>query len=149
MSRVMAGMLTVAQGAECRALMRVADEIESVADYCERLANYRRRLVRDGVVFDDERAARPAELPRPHHRAVRGHRRPHPAPRHRLAARHRDQGGSTWPARPTRCATPTCSAWPTQRIAPAAGIFFNDMLVAMRRIRNHSLNLAEAFGGTP
>ena len=34
-----------------------------------------------------------------------------------------------------------------QRIAPTAGIFFNDMLVAMRRIRNHALNLAEAMLG--
>ena len=34
-----------------------------------------------------------------------------------------------------------------QRIAPTAGIFFNDMLVAMRRIRNHALNLAEAVLG--
>ena len=34
-----------------------------------------------------------------------------------------------------------------QRIAPNAGIFYNDMLVAMRRIRNHALNLAEAAVG--
>jgi Na+/phosphate symporter len=34
-----------------------------------------------------------------------------------------------------------------QRAAPGEGIFFNDLLVAMRRIRNHALNMAEAFLG--
>ena len=35
----------------------------------------------------------------------------------------------------------------SQRIAPGEGIFFNDLLVAMRRVRNHALNMAEAFLG--
>ena len=35
----------------------------------------------------------------------------------------------------------------TQRADPGEGIFFNDLLVAMRRIRNHALNMAEAFLG--
>ena len=35
----------------------------------------------------------------------------------------------------------------SQRAAPGEGIFFNDLLVAMRRIRNHALNMAEAFLG--
>jgi Na+/phosphate symporter len=35
----------------------------------------------------------------------------------------------------------------TQRAAPGEGIFFNDLLVAMRRIRNHALNMGEAFLG--
>jgi phosphate:Na+ symporter len=35
----------------------------------------------------------------------------------------------------------------TQECQPTAGIFFNDMLMAMRRIRNHSYNIAEAFLG--
>ena len=34
-----------------------------------------------------------------------------------------------------------------QRATPTAGIFFNDMLLAMRRIRNHSINIAEAWLG--
>jgi phosphate:Na+ symporter len=34
-----------------------------------------------------------------------------------------------------------------QRATPTAGIFFNDMLLATRRIRNHALNMAEAWSG--
>ena len=43
----------MAQSEEIRGLIRVADEIESVADYCERLANYRRRMLREQVALSD------------------------------------------------------------------------------------------------
>jgi Na+/phosphate symporter len=34
-----------------------------------------------------------------------------------------------------------------QECEPTAGIFFSDIIVAMRRIRNHAYNMAEAFLG--
>ncbi|MEO8606231.1 MAG: Na/Pi symporter [bacterium] len=146
MTRVMANTLSVAQGAECRALIRAADEIESIADYCERLANYRRRLVRDGVVLDDTALH---DLQAYLDRSIalyddivdRIRRRE----THWLSAIEAKAQYLASEANTLRDANLQRLA--AQRIAPAAGIFYNDMLVAVRRIRNHSLNLAEAFGG--
>jgi phosphate:Na+ symporter len=144
LARVMAGTLSVAQGAECRALVRAADEIESIADYCERLANYRRRLVRDGVVID---AAALHDLQGYLDRTI--------ALYEDIVdrIRRRDSG---WLDAITTKAEYLASEADTlrdanlqrlaaQRTSPTAGIFFNDMLVAVRRIRNHALNLGEAF----
>jgi phosphate:Na+ symporter len=148
MTRVMAGTLSVAQGEECRALIRAADEIESIADYCERLANYRRRLVRDGVVLDDAALHDlQAYLDRTialYDDIVDRMRRKETNWLGAIEAKAQylaSEANSLRDANLQRLAA--------QRIGPAAGIFYNDMLVAVRRIRNHALNLAEAFGGTP
>ena len=50
----MTGVLTAAQTEQIRNITRLASEIESVADYCERMANYRRRMHRMGIVMPPE-----------------------------------------------------------------------------------------------
>jgi phosphate:Na+ symporter len=144
LARVMAGTLSVAQGAECRALVRAADEIESIADYCERLANYRRRLVRDGVVID---AAALHDLQAYLDRTI--------ALYEDIVDRIRRRDSGWLDAISTKAEYLASEAdllrdanlqrLAAQRTSPTAGIFFNDMLVAVRRIRNHALNLGEAF----
>jgi len=145
MTRVLAGRLSVAQGQECRALIRAADEIESIADYCERLANYRRRMVRDGATIDDtalhdlqEYLDRTIAL---YNDIIDRIRRKET---HWLSAIEAKAQFLATDANALRDANLQSLA--AQRVAPAAGIFYNDMLVAVRRIRNHALNLAEAFG---
>lgn len=144
LARVMAGTLSVAQGGECRALVRAADEIESIADYCERLANYRRRLVRDGVVID---AAALHDLQAYLERTI--------ALYEDIVDRIRRRDSGWLDAIATKAEYLASEAdalrdanlqrLAAQRTSPTAGIFFNDMLVAVRRIRNHALNLGEAF----
>ena len=146
MSRVMAGPLTMAQSQEIRGLLRVADEIESVADYCERLANYRRRLLREGMVLGD---AALHELQDYLGRTIAFYEE--------IVDRARRNETGWMQAIQTKAqylATEADSLrdanlhrLATQRAAPGEGIFFNDLLVAMRRIRNHALNMAEAFLG--
>jgi len=144
MARVMAGTLSVAQGAECRALVRAADEIESVADYCERLANYRRRLLREDVVIDDPSLG---DLQAYLDRTV--------ALFDDIVDRIRRRDSGWLAAIVTKAQYLAAEAdtlrdanlqrLAAQRTSPTAGIFYNDMLVAVRRIRNHTLNLAQAF----
>lgn len=146
LSRVLTGALSAAQSEECRALVRAADEIESVADYCERLANYRRRLVRDGVGLD---AGSLADLQQYLDRTL--------AFFDEVADRIRRQEtgwleaivskGQYLAADANALRDTNLQRLTSQRLSPAAGIFFNDMLVAMRRIRNHTINLAEAYLG--
>lgn len=146
LSHVLTGALSSAQSDECRALIREADEIESVADYCERLANYRRRLIREGASFED-----PAlhDLQAYFDRTIA------------LFTdvvdriRRNDTGwlasaitkGQYLATEADALRDANLQRLAAQRIAPTAGIFYNDMLVAMRRIRNHALNLAEAHLG--
>lgn len=144
MARVMAGTLSVAQGAECRALVRAADEIESVADYCERLANYRRRLLREGGDLDE--AAR---------RDLQGFLDRTIGLYDDIVDRIRNRDSGWLVAIVTKAQYLAAEAdalrdanlqrLAAQRTSPTAGIFYNDMVVAVRRIRNHTLNLAEAF----
>jgi phosphate:Na+ symporter len=146
MSRVVAGVLTVAQSAESRGLLRVADEIESVADYCERLANYRRRLLRAHIVFGDD-ALRDLQsyLDRTiafYEEIVDRARRNETGWRLAIVTKGHYLASEADGLREANLQRLT-----NQRIEPAAGIFFNDMLLAMRRIRNHALNMAEAWLG--
>ena len=146
MSRVMARPLTLAQSEEIRGLIRVADEIESVADYCERLANYRRRMLREGVMLSDTAL-----------HELQGYLDRTIAFYDEIADRARRNEADWLLAIETKAQYLATEAdglrdsnlhrLATQRAAAGEGIFFNDLLVAMRRVRNHSLNMAEAFLG--
>ena len=136
----------MAQVEEIRSLIRVADEIESVSDYCERLANYRRRLVRDHVVFSadalhdiqdylDRTIAFYEEIVDRAKRSETGW-----LAAVQMKGRYLLDGADA-------LREGNLQRLSTQKSAPEAGIFFSDMLVAMRRIRNHSYNMAEAFLG--
>ncbi|MFN8642330.1 MAG: Na/Pi symporter [Candidatus Binatia bacterium] len=146
LSRVLSGTLSAGQSDECRALIRAADEIESVADYCERLANYRRRLIREGATLD---AASLRDLQSYLERTtalfedvIDRIRRNESGWLEAVAVKGQYLATEADALRDANLHRLT-----TQHIAPDAGIFFNDMLVAMRRIRNHALNLAEAAVG--
>lgn len=146
LARVLTGTLSALQSDECRALIRAADEIESIADYCERLANYRRRLIREGAALDEGSL-----------RDLQGYLERTIALFQDVLDRIRRNETGWLDAVATKSQYLATEAdalreanlhrLTTQRIAPTAGIFFNDMLVAMRRIRNHALNLAEAMLG--
>lgn len=146
MSQAMTGVLTTAQTEEIRNIIRLASEIESVADYCERLANYRRRMHRMGVVMPPEAVG---ELNDYFEQTVAFYDE----------IIDRGQRGETDWMLPIQVKgrdlletadimrDQNLARLAAQRCDPNAGIFYNDMLVAMRRIRNHSVNIAEAFQG--
>ncbi len=148
LSRVMAASPSVRHGEECRALLRAADEVESIADYCERLANYRRRLVRQSTPVD---AAALADLQAYFERTIAFY--------DAVVDRVRRRESGWLPAMVTKADYLATEAdalrdanlqrLAAHRATPSAGIFFNDMLLAVRRIRNHTLNLAETFADEP
>lgn len=146
LSRVLTATLSVAQSNECRALVREADEIESVADYCERLANYRRRLIREGIGFE-EAALRDLQSYLERTTALFADvvdriRRNETGWMEAVATK-----GQYLSTEADLLRDANLQRLAAQRMNPTAGIFYNDMLVAMRRIRNHALNLAEAHLG--
>lgn len=146
MSRAMAGVLTTAQTDEIRSIIRIASEIESIADYCERLANYRRRMHRMDVKMSSSAMASLCEY------------LTQTASFYEEIIDRGARGETAWLTpiqikgrtlleEADRLREENLGRIAAQRCDPNAGIFFNDMLVAMRRIRNHSVNIAEAFQG--
>lgn len=146
MARVSEAQMTARQSDEIRAIVREADELESIGDYCERLVNYRSRALKDGVKFSE---AALADVQR-HMEAVMRF--------YASIITHVRSGETAWMpevqteggtlkeladnirnAHLARAARNECD--------PTAGIVFSDAIVALRRIRNHSYNLAEAFIG--
>ncbi len=146
MSRAMAGVLTAAQAEEVRSIIRLASEIESVADYCERLANYRRRMQRIDVKMSASAMASLneylAETAAFYDEIIDRGARGETGWMEAIQIKGRTLLESADQLRDENLARIAA-----QRCDPNAGIFFNDMLVAMRRIRNHSVNIAEAFQG--
>jgi phosphate:Na+ symporter len=146
MSRVMSGVLTYSQSTEVTSLVRLADEIESVADYCERMANYRSRLLREGVQFTPAAVA-----------DIRSYLDSTVGFYEEIVDRSR-RGEAGWmPNVQTRgnqlaeiadrIREDHLKRLANQECEPTAGIIFSDIIVAMRRIRNHAYNMAEAFLG--
>ncbi len=146
MSRAMAGVLTTAQTEEIRNIIRLASEIESVADYCERLANYRRRMQRIGVTMSPEAMASLTEY------------MSETTAFYEEIIDRGERGETNWMEpilvkgrvlleTADRLRDENLARLSAQKCAADAGIFYNDILVAMRRIRNHSVNIAEAFQG--
>ncbi len=146
MSQAMAGVLTTAQAEEIRSIIRLASEIESVADYCERMVNYRRRMQRMETHMSPQALE---SLTQYLEQTVEFYEE---------ILDRGERGETNW-AEPIRVKGRLLSETAdqlreenlarlaSQKCLPSAGIFYNDILVAMRRIRNHSVNIAEAFQG--
>lgn len=146
MARVSEAQMTTRQSDEIRAIVREADELESIGDYCERLVNYRSRALKDGVKFSE---AALADVQR-HMEAVMRF--------YESIITHVRSGETAWmPEVQTEGATlkeladnirnAHLARAARNECDPTAGIVFSDAIVALRRIRNHSYNLAEAFIG--
>lgn len=146
MSRLMSGALSRAQTQEVRTLIRLADEVESVGDYCKRLVNCRTRFIRAGAVlcesaqadariYLDQSIAFYDDILKKAQNDETGWMPEIDARMKSLAERANEIRDE----HQRRIAQQECS--------PTGGIFFSDMIVAMRRIRNHSYNMAEAFLG--
>jgi len=124
-------------------LIRTADELESIADYCQSMGNYKQRLLRDEETFSDTAHLELTSLLDATIRFVEesvafcmseseqdvnallteAENLGRQADAIRVGHLHRVQTG-------------TCDA--------LAGMTFSDMIVALRRIKNHAVNLLDA-----
>lgn len=136
--------ITPTQASRAYYLIRIADELESVADYCEALATYRRRLDDKGQQLSEaaraELAGLMAETERLFRRVVERVAQPgDTVPVDDLLAegnRLRDEADRIRSLHLDRVQSGRCDA--------LAGLTFSDMIVALRRIKNHSINVLEA-----
>lgn len=146
--RLMAERLNTEQAAQAYTLIRAADEIESVIDYCYSLCIYRKRMFENKLNYSDkgwddvfdffdkvtglfELAAQPLQEGSNSDMVNKIPAVSLSLSRHadHLRNKHLD-----------RMRDGTCQAMPA--------LAFSDMIVAMRRIKNHSVNLFEALNRT-
>ncbi len=141
--KVQENRLNPKQASDCYAIIRAADELESIADYCQSLARYKRNLAKKEATFSE--AAREEleeffEDMRVFFESV--HDEIKTQAEHDLRAiRNRvqslkDQANHIRRTHRARLEAGSCS--------PVSGMFFTDMIVALRKIRSHIVNLAEA-----
>lgn len=142
--KIQENRLTETQSAEAYSIIRAADELESIADYCEAIGRYRNNLDRKGErlseeaqmefqsffdricsfyndVYEDMRDDVEINLSKIR---IEGKSITEKANRIRSAHRRRLETGVS---------------------TPVSGMFFTDMVVALRKIRGHTINLAEAI----
>jgi phosphate:Na+ symporter len=126
----------------------MADEVESVADYCQSLANYRTRLDERHEAFTTEAKADLSSL-LDETRALfmdAAGRIGSDADKIEIedlierAERQRKHADAIREGHLERIKGGNCDA--------LAGLTFSDMVVALRRIKNHTINLVEARNST-
>ena len=146
LSKVMEANLTLEQSFEVRSLIRVADEIESVADYCESLAKYHRRCLTDKIKFSNQAIGEIAKMEnliddyyQKSLKAFESGNRDYLNQAKVNGQGINDYADSVREAHLNRLNKKECS--------PMASLIFSDIMVAFRRIKNHTFNIAEAAAG--
>jgi phosphate:Na+ symporter len=142
--RIMEGSLSMEQSSQAYSIIRSSDEWESIADYLRSLCTYRHRMYNqqqefseaaweDLRVFFDRVAEFYHEVQAQTLRDL-GPDDLHLAEQARAIKRHADEVRDR---HLERMKDGICK--------PLAALIFSDMIVALRRINNHSLNLLEAL----
>jgi phosphate:Na+ symporter len=142
--KIVEGKLSLEQSVRAYALIRAANELESVADYCHSIASYRHRLFRNDLDFSESAWAEVngyfveihqffskiiealPDLNKEKIEALSG-----------TARELNDKADEMRTSHLERMRQGSCK--------PLPALTFSDMAVAMRRVKNHSVNLYEAM----
>lgn len=141
---VLQRQVTPSQSRRGYVLIRLADEIESIGDYCKALAKYQIRLFREHEHFSRSAAKElrglmdlAVEFFAASVEAVGAGRVSQLGPLIDRAHALRDRANEIRLAHLDRVRTGDCE--------PLAGMTFSDMVVAIRRIKNHTVNMLETM----
>jgi phosphate:Na+ symporter len=136
--------LTQEESASAYSLIRASDELESIADYGFAIARYRLNMSDKGAAFSEEAARELAEffslvtvLYKTVDERIQRHAPQDLAELKRESERMRTEANKIRKRHRSRLEAGTCSA--------SSGLFFSDMIVSLRKMRGHVINLAEAL----
>ena len=150
-TEVMQLSMTPEQAKRGYAIIRLSDELESIVDYCHNLAKYRSRMYRDNLKFSDDAKAHLNELlasvgaflQAAADFIVNRYDAEMEDDEVRALIRQSDSIGdradAIRDAHLERVRSASCD--------PLSGLVFSDMIVALRRIKNHTVNLIDARVG--
>ncbi len=143
--KVMEASLNPEQTKMVNTVLRTSDELESVGDYCESLIDYRKRLFEIIDKFTPESIMILSEYLEDVHAFYRESLTVLDNPgfslkKHR--SRYSELGNKADKIREIHL-----EHIKNGKYDPLSGLTFSDIMVALRRIKNHSLNIAEALTG--
>ena len=142
--KIQENKLTEDQSAEAYAMIRCADELESIGDYCEAICKYRANLQKKGESFSEEAIAEYTglfEKTIAFYREVYGSMTS--ATQFDFTAFYAHGDALTKKANTLR--TSHRKRLEEGRSSAISGMFYNDMVVALRKIRAHTVNFAQAL----
>ncbi len=136
--------LTQEESAKAYSLIRASDELESIADYGFAIARYRLNMSDKEASYSEEAAKELAEfyglvteLYSQVETRIQEHSQQDLVELKRESERMRGEANKIRKRHRSRLEAGTCSA--------SSGLFFSDMVVSLRKMRGHVMNLAEAL----
>ena len=146
MGKVMESPLTTEETNRVKAILRMAEELESIADYCESIVNYAQRSYRESFVFDQATKDEIEDLSK---RCA--HLFAHVNDKI-VSYTHVDVESLKPEWNDFNIAAEKMKEAYMERVAagrflPVASLTLSDIVVSLRRIKNHTVNLAEAYQG--
>ncbi|MCA8915736.1 MAG: Na/Pi cotransporter family protein [Planctomycetes bacterium] len=129
-------------------LIRLSDELESIVDYCENLAKYRARLFRDNLKFSEDAQRDFDELTKMTGEFLRASAEfvveRQEADMEDESVRNLIKLSDAMGERADEVRDGHLMRVRSGSCEPLAGMVFSDMVVALRRIKNHTVNLIDA-----
>ena len=130
------------------ALIRISDELESIVDYCQNLAKYRSRMFRENLKFSEDATSHLNELVNLTGRFLKSSAE---FIVKNLEAEMEDEGvrelirlSDEIGDRADKVRDTHLERVRDGRCDPLSGLVFSDIVVALRRIKNHTVNLIDA-----
>jgi len=142
--KVVEGKLSLEQSVQAYALIRSANELESIADYCRSIASYKHRLIRKELDFSEQAWSEISDYYSDIHSffesvaaAIYELNKTKISEFNDTAAKLNRHADTIRDSHLLRMRSGACQALPA--------LTFSDIAVAMRRVKNHTVNLYEAM----
>ena len=146
LGKVMEARLTSDETKGIQSILRMADEYESILDYCESIGRYHSRFSKNGIILDSKVLLEIAELAKEVESLF--------LTIHNPILAHADLDFTMYNKQRALInkSADNLKDFQIERvksgeIPPLASLTLSDVTVALRRIKNHSVNLAEAYLG--
>lgn len=146
LGQVMTLRLTEEETNRVKAIMRMADELESIADYLSSIVNYKKRSFREGIRFDDDTASEIRMMFEKSSELFA-----------RVCEQIEDYGDldmselkvllNDFNERADELKEKHVERVAEGKFPPEASLTLSDIVISFRRIKNHTVNLAQAYQG--
>ncbi len=144
LGRVMEVPLTESESEQVKSILRMADEFESIADYCQAIVNYSTRAYRESFSFDEETKAEVYALA-DQAAGLFGTVRNIILKRQPLEIEQLREGWDSFNQTADEVKRTHLNRLGAGKIAPKASLTLSDIVISLRRLKNHTVNLAEAY----
>lgn len=146
LGKVMESRLTAEETNRIKSILRMADELESIADYCASIAKYSQRSYKENFKFDEDTKKELLSISQQCFELFESLRHKieilDELDKNKLMQEWNDFNSAADKLKETHLNRISEGKFP-----PVANLTLSDIIVSFRRIKNHTVNLAEAYMG--